>query len=123
MTFSYKSTVVNSFFTGNNRKKSSRGMTRKGMTPRGMTRKGMMSRGMTRRNDISISNNKGIKSVSILDLNGKQVFQNSIPLTKKEISCIRKNRFIPNLFKDCVKEIHTIKTMRTNHRKTRRQRK
>ena len=107
MVFSYQSTQVHSTFASDGFKGSRGNKGSKGITPRGITPKGI-----TRRNHVSIQGNKGTKSVSITDTNGKER-QIQIPLTKKEIQCIRRNEFVPGLFKDCITRIKSRKTRRT----------
>ena len=117
MVFSYQSTQVHSTFAsdgfkGSRGNKGSKGITPRGITPRGITPRGITPKGITRRNHVSIQGNKGTKSVSITDTNGKER-QIQIPLTKKEIQCIRRNEFVPGLFKDCITRIKSRKTRRT----------
>ena len=107
MVFSYQSTQVHSTFASDGFKGSRGNKGSKGITPRGITPKGI-----TRGNHVSIQGNKGTKSVSITDTNGKER-QIQIPLTKKEIQCIRRNEFVPGLFKDCITRIKSRKTRRT----------
>jgi hypothetical protein len=70
---------------------------------------------ITRRNNVVVHGNKGTKSVAILNSDGKEISKKVLPLTQNEIKCIRRNEFIPGLFKDC--------SMRPGLRKTRRLRK
>ncbi len=72
-------------------------------------------KGETRRNTVSIKNGKGYKSVETYTAEGKLKKKAQKDLTVKELECIQRNKFIPGLFKDCVKP------MRPN-RKTRRRR-
>jgi hypothetical protein len=67
--------------------------------------------GKTRRNSVTIKNGKGHKSVEIYGPDGKVKTKKRIPLTAKELSCIRRNKFIPGLFKDCI-----AKTRKRMHR-------
>jgi hypothetical protein len=71
------------------------------------------TKGTTRRNIVSIKNGKGFKAVEINDNKGK--YYKKKPLTTKELQCIEHQKFVPGLFKDCIK--------REKIRKTRRQRK
>jgi hypothetical protein len=65
----------------------------------------------TRKNVVNIRNGKGTKSLST---NGKT---KSKPLSKKEIQCIQKGKFIPNLFNDCVKPLRPNATKRQKRNK------
>jgi hypothetical protein len=59
-------------------------------------------RGETRRNIVNIKNGKGYKAVETYGSNGKVKTKKRIPLKPKELACIRRNKFIPGLFKDCI---------------------
>jgi hypothetical protein len=61
--------------------------------------------GKTRRNIVSIKNGKGYKSVETYGSKGKIKTRKRLPLTKKELACIRRNKFIPGLFKDCISRL------------------
>lgn len=60
-------------------------------------------KGKTRRNIVNIKNGKGFKSVETYSNKGKLLTRKQKKLKKSELSCIRKNKFIPGLFKDCIK--------------------
>jgi hypothetical protein len=62
-------------------------------------------KGQTRRNIVSIRDGKGIKAVETYTSDGKYLNRKEKPLTEKELECIQKNKFIPGLFKDCIKPI------------------
>jgi hypothetical protein len=59
-------------------------------------------RGETRRNIVSIKNGKGYKMVETYGSDGKVKTKKRIPLKPNELSCIRRNKFIPGLFKKCI---------------------
>jgi hypothetical protein len=59
-------------------------------------------KGQTRRNAVSIQDGKGKKSVEVYDMKGNIQSKREKELTKTELECIRKNKFIPGLFKDCI---------------------
>lgn len=52
--------------------------------------------------EVNIQNTQGEKKVEMRINNGR-IRRHTKKLTKKEIEQIRKNQFIPNLFKDCIK--------------------
>jgi hypothetical protein len=58
--------------------------------------------GKTRRNTVSIKNGKGYKCVETYGPDGKVKTKKKVALTAKELSCIRRNKFIPGLFKKCL---------------------
>jgi hypothetical protein len=58
-------------------------------------------KGVTRRNVVSIRNGRGKKAVEIYDAKGRPQSRVTKPLSASEVSRIRKNQFIPGLFKDC----------------------
>jgi hypothetical protein len=62
------------------------------------------TKGQTRRNIVNIKNGKGYKAVETYDKRGKLVNKTRKNLKKSEMSCIKKNKFIPGLFKDCIKK-------------------
>jgi hypothetical protein len=72
-------------------------------------------RGETRRNIVSIKNGKGYKAVETYTAEGKLKKKTQKDLTASELGCIQRNKFIPGLFKDCVKPLRP-------NRKTRRRR-
>lgn len=57
----------------------------------------------TRVNSVTVKNNKGVKEVRYLGKSGRVTRRNKKALTKKEIACIKRCKFIPGLFKDCEK--------------------
>jgi hypothetical protein len=77
--FSYHSEQVHSVFTG--------------------------GKGETRRNIVNIQNGKGTKAVETFDASGQRKSRKEKKLTSKELDCIRRNKFIPGLFSDCVKPL------------------
>jgi hypothetical protein len=66
-------------------------------------------KGETRRNIVSIQNGKGIKAVETYAQNGTLKARKEKALSKVELECIKKNKFIPGLFKDCVKPLNTVR--------------
>jgi hypothetical protein len=75
----------------------------------------------TRKNIVNIKNNKGTKRVEEYDSAGKLIRKSEKPLSKPQIRKIKKNIFIPGLFKDCIgnscspsKTTARRKTRRTN---------
>jgi hypothetical protein len=60
-------------------------------------------KGETRRNIVDIQNGKGIKAVETFDASGARKSRKEKKLTGKELACIRRNKFIPGLFRDCIK--------------------
>lgn len=62
-------------------------------------------KGQTRRNIVDIKEGKGTKAVETYDVNGKRVSRQEKTLTASELECIQKNKFIPGLFKDCIKPL------------------
>ena len=97
--FTYQSTEIKSISNNSSKRRTGRTKTAR----------------ITRRNNVVVHGNKGTKSVAILNSAGKEISKNVLPLTKNEISCIRRSEFIPGLFKGC--------SMRPGFRKTRRLRK
>jgi hypothetical protein len=67
-------------------------------------------KGQTRRNIVDIKDGKGIKAVETYTVDGKRKQRNEKQLTSNELECIQKNKFIPGLFKDCIKPLKAIKT-------------
>ncbi len=74
-------------------------------------------KGETRRNTVNIKNGQGTKSVETYKADGTVKSRAEKPLTKEELDCIRKNKFIPGLFKDCVKPIRTLRKKRSTTRR------
>ena len=62
-------------------------------------------KGQTRRNIVDVKNGAGTKSVEVYDASGKVKNRKEKTLTESELSCIKRNQFIPGLFKDCVKAL------------------
>lgn len=50
---------------------------------------------------VTVKGKRGYKSVEIRR-NGKKTLKSRKPLTRKQITCIKKCEFIPGLFKDCM---------------------
>jgi hypothetical protein len=75
-------------------------------------------KGETRRNTVNIKNGKGTKSVETYMADGKIKSRSEKALTVQELDCIHKNKFIPGLFKDCIKPIR--RTLRKKRSTTRR---
>ena len=67
-------------------------------------------RGHTRRNIVDIKNGKGSKAVETYTMDGKLKNRNEKQLTQTELDCIKRNKFIPGLFKDCIKPLKLTKT-------------
>jgi hypothetical protein len=67
-------------------------------------------KGQTRRNSVNIKDSKGTKSVSTYAADGKQIQHIEKPLTRSELECIKRNKFVPGLFKDCIKPLKATKT-------------
>jgi hypothetical protein len=62
--------------------------------------------GRTRRNVVQVRGSHGIKSVETYDREGHQLTRKEKKLTKQEMDCIKRNEFIPGLFKDCIKPLN-----------------
>jgi hypothetical protein len=60
-------------------------------------------KGETRRNIVDIQGGKGYKAVETYKADGKLKRRDQKDLTAEELRCIQKNKFIPGLFKDCIK--------------------
>ena len=79
-------------------------------------------KGHTQRNIVDIKDGKGTKAVETYDVNGKSLSRKEKALTASELECIHKNKFIPGLFKDCIKPLamrsmrSTTKTRRRKHK-------
>lgn len=67
-------------------------------------------KGQTRRNIVDIKNNKGSKAVETYAADGKLKARNEKQLTQTELDCIKRNRFVPGLFNDCIKPLKPAKT-------------
>lgn len=74
-------------------------------------------KGQTRRNVVNVKDGKGTKSVEFYDASGKIKSRKEKTLTSNELTCIKKNQFIPGLFKDCVKPLK-VRHSRTRKRRT-----
>lgn len=61
--------------------------------------------GHTRRNIVSINSGKGLKAVEHYDAAGTLLSRAQKALTAAELDCIRRNQFIPGLFKDCIQPL------------------
>lgn len=61
--------------------------------------------GGTRRDIVHIEGGKGFKAVEVYDVAGKLLSRADMPLNKSELNCIERHKFIPGLFKDCIKAI------------------
>jgi hypothetical protein len=58
-------------------------------------------KGQTKTNRVKISGKTGFKMIVIRNKTGKITKKSKKRLTRKEISCIKKCKFVPGLFKDC----------------------
>jgi hypothetical protein len=67
-------------------------------------------KGQTRRNTVNITNGKGTKKVEVYNDKGKVKTRKEKKLSAHELECIRNNKFVPGLFKDCMRPKR--KTMR-----------
>ena len=74
-------------------------------------------KGQTRRNIVNVKNGKGTKSVELYDVSGNIKNRKEKALSAKELSCIKGNKFIPGLFKDCVQPLK-MRHSRTMKRRT-----
>ncbi len=78
-------------------------------------------KGETRRNIVDIKNGKGSKAVELYTMDGKLKSRSEKTLTPSELECIQRNKFVPGLFKDCIKPMgRPHKTMRKKRGPTRR---
>ncbi len=75
-------------------------------------------KGGTRRNIVKIRNGKGEKAVELYSAKGKLQSRKTKGLTADEIACIKRNEFIPGLFRDC--GLGSRRNKRNNHTKKRR---
>jgi hypothetical protein len=73
-------------------------------------------KGQTRRNIVDIKNGKGTKAVETYTVDGKRLHRNEKQLTPAELDCIKHNKFIPGLFKDCIKPLKANKPSKTRKR-------
>jgi hypothetical protein len=74
-------------------------------------------KGQTRRNIVDVKNGAGTKSVEVYDASGKVKTKKEKVLTESELNCIKRNQFIPGLFKDCVKSLSLPKPRHSRTRK------
>ena len=72
----------------------------------------------TKKNTVSISNGKGTKTVELSE-NGK-TRKNTKKLSPQEVERIKKNEFIPGLFKPCYDCLNTKGGSRLSSKQTRR---
>jgi hypothetical protein len=59
--------------------------------------------GHTRKNTVDIKDGKGVKRVETYNDKGKLKTRKEKKLNRHELECIKRNEFIPGLFKDCIK--------------------
>jgi hypothetical protein len=78
-------------------------------------------KGQTRRNVVDVKNGKGTKSVEVYDVSGKVKNRKEKVLTESELDCIKRNQFIPGLFKDCVKPL-SLPKKKSRHSRTHKRR-
>lgn len=69
-------------------------------------------KGETRRNIVNIQNGEGYKAVETYTAEGKLKTRKQKSLSRDELSCIKRSKFVPGLFKDCVKMRQKRKTLR-----------
>lgn len=62
-------------------------------------------KGQTRRNIVDIKDGKGYKAVETYTAKGDLKGRKEKKLTREELECIQKNKFVPGLFKDCIRSI------------------
>lgn len=62
-------------------------------------------KGQTRRNVVDIKDGKGIKAVETYAVDGTLKSRKEKHLTSTELECIKKNKFVPGLFKDCIRPL------------------
>jgi hypothetical protein len=91
-TFSYKSEQVHSVF--------------------------VKGKGQTRRNIVDIKNGQGIKAVETYTVDGKLKDRNEKQLTQTELDCIKRNKFVPGLFKDCIKPLKSSNKSRKTRKRS-----
>jgi hypothetical protein len=63
----------------------------------------LKGKGITKTNHVKIRGKTGFKMITIRNKSGKITKKSKKRLTRKEISCIKKCKFVPGLFKDCEK--------------------
>lgn len=79
---------------------------------------------VTNEKNVSIINGKGTKSI-LVTTNGK-TRKAEKALNKNELRCIRKHKYVPGLFNDCIKNVNARllkKNTRKSHNKKTRSRK
>ena len=69
-------------------------------------------KGTTQRNVVTIKDGKGIKAVEVYKADGKMKTRKQKQLTTKELACIERKKFIPGLFKDCIRPLRPNRTSR-----------
>jgi hypothetical protein len=74
-------------------------------------------KGQTRRNIVNIKNGSGIKAVETYSATGKLLSRSEKSLKDTELQCIKKNEFIPGLFKDCSRPNKTRTKRKSGTRK------
>lgn len=79
-------------------------------------------KGQTRRNVVNIKGGKGTKAVETYAVNGTLKSRKEKTLTPTELDCIKKNQFVPGLFKDCVRPFknNSTRKARPKRKQTRR---
>lgn len=60
-------------------------------------------KGKTKVSRVTIKGKRGFKSVEIRNKSGRITEKSKKRLTGKEINCIKRCKFVPGLFKDCMK--------------------
>lgn len=60
-------------------------------------------KGQTKTNCVKIKGTKGYKMITIRNKSGKITKKSKKRLTRKEVSCIKRCKFVPGLFKECEK--------------------
>ena len=58
-------------------------------------------KGKTKTNHVKIRGITGFKMITLRNNSGKITKKSKKRLTRKEITCIKKCKFVPGLFKDC----------------------
>jgi hypothetical protein len=76
-------------------------------------------KGKTRRNIVDIQNGKGMKAVEEYSVDGKRISRKEKDLTADEMRCISKHKFVPGLFKDCIKALEPTKKRKSAKTKRR----
>jgi hypothetical protein len=74
-------------------------------------------KGETRRNVVDIKKDKGYKAVETYHADGTRKSRAQKDLTAEELRCIQKNKFIPGLFKDCIKPMRPASKTRRRRSK------